>query len=121
MVEFVLHVPTLRVPYHGTFLIVPLFFLVGVLLGEMGKLDLRAAAAIAALIVALPFAGQFFLRTLPTWPPLFLLAAAILLARGPWRQAALLVLLFLAPCMDRSVGDMWTAPPGAICEPCARC
>ncbi|MEO8368536.1 MAG: hypothetical protein ABI806_05005 [Candidatus Solibacter sp.] len=116
VVEFVLHVPTLRVPFHGTYLILPLFFFAGVLLGEMGKLDQRAAVAIGVLVFILPFAGQVLMQELPMWMPLFILSAAMLIAPGPWKQASLLTLLFLAPCLDRSVGAMWDVPKGRNLE-----
>jgi hypothetical protein len=110
--EFVAHVPTLRVPYHGSYLIVPVFFFAGVLLGEMGKLAPRWAVVAAVLAIALPFGEVALVRALPVWPVLLVLGAAVVIGRGQWRPACLVAILFLSTGLDPAINYMWDRPAG---------
>jgi hypothetical protein len=110
--EFAAHGVALRVPYHSSYLIVPLFFFAGVLLGEMGKLAPRWTVAAAILAIVLPFGEDLLARTLPAWPALLALGAAAVIARGPWRQLCMVAMLFLAPGLDPSINYMWDRPAG---------
>lgn len=127
--EFVLHGVALRVPYHCSYLIVPLFCMVGMVFGEVWKgVDgsTRPAAnraLFAGAIVcgfALPFGRAM-------WPPHFgagtgwlILALAYLLAgiaaiafRGGFKRrwAASVVILtavFAGPAIDSHISYPWT-------------
>lgn len=110
--EFVFHGVALRVPYHSSYLIVPVFFLAGVLLGEMGKLKTRWVAEAATLAIALPFTniggglrGSAILL-------MILLVIGAMVERGAWKQFALIAMLFLASALDPSITYMWDRPAG---------
>jgi hypothetical protein len=103
--EFVLHGAALRVWYHSSYLLAPLFVLTGFLLGERGISWREAAiACLAAVAIA------FYLRSAsaPASPWLLLAifgtttAGAFLLPRVPLAASLLAVTLALGPGLDQS-------------------
>ena len=110
------HGSALRVPYQSSYLIVPAFFLAGVLFGEMGALTARWTAVVVALAAVLPFWHDRLVELLPVWPVLMILGAAVAIATGPARQACMVAMLFLAPGLDSSINYMWDRPAGTNLE-----
>ena len=114
--DFVAHGAALRVSYASSYLVVPLFFFAGVLLGEAGKLTPRWAVAAALLAFVLPFGEEVLVRTLPVWPALLVLGAALAIARGPWRSVCLIAMLFLSPGLDPALDFAWNRPAGSTLQ-----
>ncbi|MCU1232602.1 MAG: hypothetical protein JWP63_569 [Candidatus Solibacter sp.] len=110
--EFAAHGVALRVSYHSSYLIVPLFFFAGVLLGETGRLSERWAAVAVLLAIALPFTQESLARVLPVWPALLVMGAVTLIARSPWQQLCLIAMLFLASGLDPAISYVWDRPAG---------
>ncbi|HMD50226.1 MAG TPA: hypothetical protein VKG79_14050, partial [Bryobacteraceae bacterium] len=111
--EFVLHAVSLRVHYQSSYLVVPLFFFAGVLLGEFLTTWIRASIATVVALV-LPLTFSLWAWPQHPWTILFLTGAAALVLicfRQPHlAPAALAALLFLAPALDPSIAYAWDRP-----------
>jgi hypothetical protein len=93
--EFVLHGVALRVPYHSVYLVVPVFVLAGVVLGELWRRgawrrEWIVTGALALFVVALPFVAEAVRRDLfvsITWGTMAVAGAVGLALLSGWRQA----------------------------------
>jgi 4-amino-4-deoxy-L-arabinose transferase-like glycosyltransferase len=101
--DFVLHGAALRVPYHSSYMLAPLFFLAGVLIGECGVSRAAAglAAAVALILPWLKFPRSWLLLEVCG----VVLLAAFLLRR--MHAVILAVVLFLSPAMDQTCSAAW--------------
>jgi hypothetical protein len=111
--EFVLHAASLRVHYQSSFLVVPLFFLCGIIAGQFVTSWPRGGVIVAGA-VAFPFAFSLWAWPQHPWPILFFLGAVavILFVLQQLRLGtiALAALLFLSPALDPAYAYAWDHP-----------
>ena len=111
--EFVLHGAALRVPYHSSYMVVPLLFFAGVSLGECSISQSEAAVA-GAVAVGMTF--TFLYVGSPKDPSLMIFAAVGLALvtfvplRLPVSAVLLAVLMFLSPALDGTLKYAWNRP-----------
>jgi hypothetical protein len=124
--QFIRHGVTLRVPYHSSYMLVPIFGLAGALLGELWNRarGIATAIALAAAVLALPVLWNRFhpayVSPRQAWTWLTVMAVAgiglAILSRWPGlpiRDAACILLIFagfLSTGMDQGLQYIW-APP----------
>ena len=120
--QFVRDGVTLRVFYHSSYMLVPMFGFAGMALGELwtrGRESRVSTAILGAGLIVLPAVLNRWrpahLTDRIAWPVLILIAAAgIVLAFTPrWPKATAAVLclaVFLGPWRDRSLQFVWTEP-----------
>lgn len=118
--EFVMHGVALRVRYHCVYLVVPLFLLAGVVLGELWQVqtwrhDWIVVAALVLFVMAMPFLYDAWRQDLPQnmWGDVFVAGAAALVLLAGWRispaifripLAVLMAgLLFASPARELSI------------------
>jgi hypothetical protein len=111
--EFVMHVFALRLPYTSSYILVPLLFFAGVLLGEFLTTWLRAAIAVAAALI-LPWTFSLWAWPQHPWTILILTGAvalaAIFIRQPHLAPVALSAVLFLSPALDPSIAYAWDRP-----------
>ncbi|HYK18977.1 MAG TPA: glycosyltransferase family 39 protein [Bryobacteraceae bacterium] len=111
--EFVLHAASLRVQYQSSFMVVPLFFLSGIITGQFVTSWLRAGIIIVA-VVALPITFSMWAWPQHPWPILFFLGAItvllLFLEQLRFGMIALAGLLFLSPALDPAYAYAWDYP-----------
>ncbi len=111
--EFVLHVFALRLPYTSSYLLVPLFFFAGTILGQFVTSGRSAAVVIAGGLV-LPFSFSAWAWPQHPWTILFVVGTITLMTLL-FRQhrvgaLALAALLFLSSALDPSIAYAWDRP-----------
>jgi hypothetical protein len=111
--DFVFHGAALRVPYHSSYIVAPLFFCVGILLGEVG-ISRKHGFGLALLAVTLPFGFHYFTWSRFAWQLLIVLslltAIMFLLRRARIAAPLLAALVFLSPALDAGSSVAWDNP-----------
>src|SRR5262249_17623476 len=111
--EFAVGIVSLRLQYYSCYLLVPVFFFTGAIVGEFVSSWTRGLPIIIVAF-ALPFSFVLWAWPQHPWRILFGCGAvaAALLAIRQFRIASLILaaVLFLSPALDPSCGYAWDLP-----------